>query len=162
MAALDTEELYQQESYGDSKETNFYMFDKNTCKQVKFKIFAEVDEDKLTTSILMKFDELELTVMEGEDPCIDFYYKSYQAPIVVDPVRGWSYQLFWHKGSDKDLTYDQMDQGVKAGNYQLKIGDKLFHELPQMELEDEPDIMRQKSVSQWTGHSKTTFFPIFI
>lgn len=120
-----------------------YAFDRSTCSQIRFRIAAEVDEDKLTTRITMCFDGVtDVTIVEGEDLCIDFYYKSYSSEPVFDQERGCSYQVFWSKGSDNDLTYDQMDQGVKAGGYKLKIGDRMFHELKEMQLEDEPEIMR--------------------
>ena len=125
---------------------------------------AMVDEDKLTTQILMSVDDVEFTVLEGEDACIDFYYRGQttSAPSIYDPIRGWDYQLSWKKGSDNDLTYDEMDQGVKAGSYLLKICDNFVNELPVMEVKDAPDIMRQNAVSEWNGQNKTTFFPIFI
>lgn len=150
------------ESFGDSRETVMYVFDKGSSRQIKFQISAEVDEDKLTTRILLRVDEHTLTVVEGEDPCIDFYYKSHQSDSVVDPKLGWMYQLFWSKGEDSDLTYDQMDQGLKAGNYLLQIREKMFHELEPMRPEFEPSIMRQNLVCQKNSCSQTTFYPFFI
>ena len=161
--SLNPELLYQQESYGDSKETNMFVYDRGSGSQIRFRVSAEVDEDKLTTRILMSFDEqTEVSVVEGEDPCIDFFYKSFRSEPIYDLERGCQYQLFWSKGNDSDLTYDQIDQGLKAGSYQLSIGNKMFHELKVMDPEDEPVIMRQNMVSQWTGDKKTSFFPLYI
>ena len=94
------------ESFGDSKETNLYAFDKTSFSQIRYRIVAEVDEDKLTTKILLTVDDVKHTVLEGEDLCIDFYYGTHVAPVVVDSLRAWSYQLLWCKGSDSELTYD--------------------------------------------------------
>ena len=69
-----------------------YVFDKSTCSQIRFRIAAEVDEDKLTTRITLCFDGVtDITIVEGEDLCIDFYYKSYASEPVLDQERGCSY-----------------------------------------------------------------------